>query len=84
MRHMEPRLDIQIKLSRMLSYGFVFTLVPSLSIVSIIIGMRAFYIIHKSEYVLSGSVLACWCIGIGGIEVAFFIVNFLPILLAKF
>lgn len=83
MRQMEPRLDIQIKLSRMLSYGFIFSLVPFLSIVSIIIGMRAMKMIHKSEYTLSGSVLACWCIGVGGIEAALLIVYFLPIVLSK-
>ena len=74
---MTPHLDKQIKISKMLSYGFVFTIMPSigmLSILSLIIGVKARRMIKQSESRLSGIVLAWWCIIVGGINTLAFIV----------
>jgi hypothetical protein len=68
---MTPHLNRQIKISKMLSYGFIFTLLPAygiLPLVSVIIGVSARRTIKQSEIDLSGIVLAWWCIIVGGVE----------------
>jgi hypothetical protein len=77
---MTPHLNRQIKISKMLSYGFIFTLLPAygiLSFVSMIIGVRARRMIKRSEVDLSGIVLAWWCIIVGGIETGAYMVYIL-------
>jgi hypothetical protein len=74
---MTPHLNRQIKISKMLSYGFIFTLLPVLGIlsfVSVIIGVRARRMIKQSEVNLSGIVLSWWCIIVGGVRSIAFIV----------
>jgi hypothetical protein len=74
---MTPYLNRQIKLSKMLSYGFVFTLLPALgilSLISVIIGVKARRMIKQSEARLSGIVLAWWCIVVGAIRIVAFVV----------
>jgi len=78
---MTPNLDRQIRISKLLSYGFVFTLLPSLSIVSVFIGLKAMRMIKRSDVHLSGIVLAWWCIVVGVINTIivtiFFVNNYL-------
>jgi hypothetical protein len=77
---MTPHLSRQIKISKMLSYGFIFTLLPAygiLAFVSMIIGVRARRMIKQSEIDLSGIVLAWWCIIVGGIETVAYMVYIL-------
>jgi hypothetical protein len=71
---MTPHLNRQIKISKLLSYGFIFTLPPLcgiLSFVSVIIGVRAIRMIKRSQVKLSGIVLSWWCIIVGGVETVF-------------
>jgi hypothetical protein len=75
---MTPYLNRQIKLSKMLSYGFVFTLLPTLGILSlfsVIIGVKARRMIKQSEVSLSGIVLAWWCIVVGAIRTVYVLVK---------
>jgi hypothetical protein len=81
---MTPHLNRQIKISKMLSYGFIFTLLPTygiLSFVSVIIGVRARGMIKQSQIDLSGIVLAWWCITVGGVETVAYMVYILVNLL---
>jgi hypothetical protein len=65
-----PNLERQIRLSRMLSMGFVFTISPAwlFSCVSIFIGVRAMIIISESTEPMAGRVMAWWCIIVGSLE----------------
>jgi len=68
---MTAQLERQIKLSRMLSMGFVFTILPTacpFSCVSVFIGIRAMIIISESAEPMSGRVMAWWCIIVGSLE----------------
>jgi hypothetical protein len=68
---MTPQLERQIKLSRMLSMGFVFTISPAawaFSCVSVFIGIRAMIIINESTEPMAGRVMAWWCIIIGSLQ----------------
>ena len=68
---MTPQLERQIRLSRMLSLGFVFTLWPAAwmtSCVSVFIGVRAMIIINESTEPMAGRVMAWWCIIVGGLQ----------------
>jgi hypothetical protein len=65
-----PNLERQVRLSRMLSMGFVFTISPAwlFSFVSIFIGVRAMIIISESTEPMAGRVIAWWCIIVGGLQ----------------
>jgi hypothetical protein len=65
------QLERQIKLSRMLSLGFVFTIWPAAwmtSCVSVFIGVRAMIVISESTEPMAGRVLAWWCIIVGSLQ----------------
>jgi hypothetical protein len=66
-----PQLERQIRLSRVLSLGFVFTIWPAAwitSCVSIFIGVRAMIVINESTEPMAGRVMAWWCIIVGGLQ----------------
>jgi hypothetical protein len=68
---MTPQLERQIRLSRMLSMGFVFTISPAafpFSSLSVFIGVRAMVIISDSTEPMTGRVMAWWCIIVGSLE----------------
>jgi hypothetical protein len=68
---MTPQLERQIKLSRMLSLGFVFTIWPAAwmtSCVSVFIGVRAMIVINGSSQPMAGRVMAWWCIIAGSLQ----------------
>ena len=69
---MNPQLERQIKVSRMLSMGFVFTICPMVwmmtSWLSVFIGIRAMIIISESTEPMSGRVMAWWCIVVGSLQ----------------
>ena len=67
---MTSQLERQIRLSRMLSMGFVFTIPPAwlFSCVSVFIGVWAMIIINRSTEPMSGRVMAWWCIIVGGLQ----------------
>ena len=77
---MTPHLERQIKISKMLSYGFIFSIIPAagiFSIVSLVIGIKARRMIRRSEVELSGIVLAWWCIIAGSVNTLVFTAYFL-------
>jgi hypothetical protein len=66
-----PQLERQIRLSRMLSLGFVFTIWPAAGItscVSVFIGVRAMIVINESTEPMAGRVIAWWCIIVGSLQ----------------
>jgi hypothetical protein len=66
-----PQLERQIRLSRMLSLGFVFTIWPAAwmtSCVSVFIGVRAMIVINESTEPMAGRVIAWWCIIVGSLQ----------------
>jgi hypothetical protein len=67
---MTPQLERQIRLSKRLSTGFVFTISPAclFSCVSVFIGVRAMIIINESTEPMAGRVMAWWCIIVGSLE----------------
>ena len=65
------QLERQIRLSRMLSLGFVFTIWPAAAVtscVSVLIGVRAMIVINESTEPMAGRVIAWWCIIVGGLQ----------------
>ena len=66
----QQTLELQIKVSKMLSNGFIFSIVGLVgigSLISLILGLRAMKIIRQSEGKIVGAKLAWWCIIIGGL-----------------
>jgi hypothetical protein len=69
---MTPQPERQIKLSRMLSMGFAFTISPAafaFSSVSVFIGVKAMAIISESSEPMTGRVMAWWCIIVGSLQI---------------
>ncbi|MGH9753971.1 MAG: hypothetical protein ACREA2_14430 [Blastocatellia bacterium] len=68
---MTPQLEQQVRVSRMLSLGFVFTIWPAAwgtSCISVFIGVKAMMIISESTEPMSGRIMAWWCIIVGGLQ----------------
>ncbi|HEX5083930.1 MAG TPA: hypothetical protein VFY40_17920 [Blastocatellia bacterium] len=67
---MTSQLERQIRLSRMLSMGFVFTISPAwmFSCASVFIGVWAMFIINESTEPMAGRVIAWWCIIVGSLQ----------------
>lgn len=66
----QTELELQVKVSKILSRGFIFSIVwlgGVGSLMAVILGIRALRIIKNSETKLSGKVLAWWCIVLGGL-----------------
>lgn len=76
MNRLPPELSSQVRISRALGFGFVFTLV-SLgglgSMIAFVVGLRALRIISRSREALVGRRLALWCIAVGAIEMLYYI-----------
>jgi len=63
-------LEQQVKVSRMLAMGFVFSIAPLPivgSLMALILGWKGRRIIQASEGRLSGRIIAWWCILIGAL-----------------
>lgn len=82
-KEMEARLARQVRVSKMLGLGFVFSVAPyaavkvSLlaglsSLVSLLIGVKALGIIRQSKKELDGMEMALWCIVVGAIGAVIF------------
>jgi hypothetical protein len=68
---MTSQLERQIRFSRMLSLGFVFTIWPAAwvtSCVSVFIGVRAMIVINESTEPMAGRIMAWWCIIVGSLQ----------------
>lgn len=69
----DPKLALQVRVSKMLGYGFAFSLVVIGgvgSLIALVIGLRARGIIKRTGGELSGLRLAWWCIIAGGVGTA--------------
>lgn len=64
-----PELELQIRVSKLLSCGFVFSIfwMGGLgSLIAFICGLKALKLIRQSKGELAGIELALWCIIVGG------------------
>ena len=65
-----PNLELQIRISKLLSLGFSFSIVWLAgvgSLIAFILGLKARKIINQSDGEISGLKMAWWCIIAGGI-----------------
>ena len=65
-----PNLELQIKTSKVLSRGFIFSIVWLAgidSLIALISGLQARKLINQSDSEISGIKMAWWCIIVGGI-----------------
>jgi hypothetical protein len=61
----DPKLALQVRVSKMLGYGFAFSLVWAAgvgSVIALVVGLRARKIIRQSGGEISGIGMAWWCI----------------------
>ncbi len=66
----DPRLALQVRVSKMLGYGFAFSVVWAGgvgSLLALIIGLRARGLIRRSGGEVSGMGMAWWCIAAGAL-----------------
>jgi hypothetical protein len=78
----DPKLALQVRVSKLLGCGFAFSLVVSGgvgSLIALVIGLRARSLIKRSGGELSGIRMAWWCIIVGGLGTAM-----MPLLLWRF
>lgn len=69
----DPKLALQVRVSKMLGYGLAFSLVVLGgvgSLIALVIGLRARGVIKRTGGELSGLRLAWWCIIAGGVGTA--------------
>jgi hypothetical protein len=69
------RLEQQVRVSKMLADGFMFSIVWLAgigSLIALIKGLRAMRIIQQSNGALTGTVMAWWCIILGGLGTIIF------------
>lgn len=69
-----PNLNLQIKVSKILSRGFVFSIVWLAgigSLIAIISGIQALRLIKKSQKEIVGTKMAWWCIIVGSLGILF-------------
>ena len=67
---MSPDLNEQLRVSKMLSYGFVLSILGVggiASMIAIVLGLKARRIIKQSNSEISGIKMAWWCIIVGGL-----------------
>jgi hypothetical protein len=63
-----PQMALQLRVSKMLGYGFAFSMVWAGgvgSLIALIIGLRARKLIKQSDGEISGIRMAWWCIVVG-------------------
>ena len=68
-----PNLELQIKTSKVLSRGFIFSIVWLAgigSLIALISGLQARKLINQSDSEIVGLKMAWWCIIVGGIGIA--------------
>ena len=78
----DPKLALQVRVSKLLGCGFAFSLVVSGgvgSLIALVIGLRARRIIKRSGGELAGIRMAWWCIIVGALGTAL-----MPLLLWRF
>jgi lipid-A-disaccharide synthase-like uncharacterized protein len=83
---MTPHLALQIRVSKTLSYGFIFTLLPALGLLSLaafFIGWWARRTIKRADVPLAGIVMAWWCIIIGGAQTLIYAAAGISLLLSR-
>ncbi|HZI18767.1 MAG TPA: hypothetical protein VEY09_09240 [Pyrinomonadaceae bacterium] len=64
-------LDLQLRVGRLLGYGFALTLAPVGglgSLAAFVLGLRALWLIRGSGVALAGKWLAWWCVAAGAAE----------------
>ena len=69
---LQHNLAEQIKLSKLLSRGFIFSIVwlgGVGSLIALVSGIRALVLIRRSNSRLAGSAMAWWCVVVGGLGV---------------
>jgi hypothetical protein len=84
MKEMEARLARQVRVSKMLGLGFVFSLTPLAgvgSLVAFILGLKALRVIQRSEGEIVGMSMAVWCIATGATGMLLFPLLFLRALI---
>lgn len=67
---LSPNLELQIKVSKILSIGFIFSIVTLAgigSLIAFIFGIRARKIINQSNGEITGLKMAWWCIIVGAL-----------------
>ena len=78
----DPKLALQVRVSKLLGCGFAFSLVVSGgvgSLIALVIGLRARSLIKRSGGELSGIRMAWWCIIVGALGAVM-----MPLLLWRF
>jgi len=73
-KEIPANLELQIKVSKILSRGFIFSIVWLVgvgSLIAFISGIQARKIINKSKGEITGIKMAWWCIIIGGLGMIF-------------
>ena len=68
----DPKLALQVRVSKMLGYGFAFSIVWAGgvgSLIALIIGLRARKLIRESGGEISGMRMAWWCIAAGALGI---------------
>jgi hypothetical protein len=73
MKETDPKLALQVRVSKMLGLGFAFSLVPAGgfgSLVAVVIGIRARAIIKRAGGGVAGLRMAWWCIVVGALRLA--------------
>jgi hypothetical protein len=66
----DPRLKLQLRVSKMLGYGFAFSLVWAGgvgSLLAVVIGLRARRLIRRADFEIAGMAMAWWCIAVGAL-----------------
>ncbi len=69
---LDPKLALQVRVSKMLGYGFAFSLIwlgGIGSLVAFVVGLRARKIIRESGGGIYGMRLAWWCIAAGALGI---------------
>ena len=69
---LDPKLALQVRVSKMLGYGFAFSLIwlgGIGSLVAFVVGLRAKKIIRESGGGIYGMRLAQWCIAAGALGI---------------
>ncbi len=67
---MSPELNEQLRVSKMLAYGFVLSILGVggiASMIALVLGLKARRIIKQSDAEVSGIKMAWWCIIVGGL-----------------
>lgn len=80
MSELLSQLELQIRVSKTLSIGFMFTVWPLAWLtagIAIVIGAWAMGVINESREPLAGKVIAWWCIVVGSLECLWMLVKLL-------